>query len=79
MKTIILKSSTVLLSEILWVNNEINPSVADIYGGVLMCRISSNLHPIPIFYPYLSALTFQIPFKNHSSSLSSLTFKNVLT
>ncbi len=71
MEKIILKSTTILPSEILWVDNKIHPSVADKLGGVLMCRLSSNLHPIPIFYQNLSALTFQMPFKNHPSSLSS--------
>jgi hypothetical protein len=60
MKNFIYRSATVSPSGKIKIRFTTNPKVAEKLGGVLTCRSSSTVHPIPNIYPNLPALEFFI-------------------
>jgi len=65
MENSIYRPVTVLPSGEFWVKYTTNPNVAEKLGGVLTCRSSSTMHPIPNFISNLSALNFKNTSNNN--------------
>jgi hypothetical protein len=55
MKNLVFKSVTIFPFEKLWIKDTSYPSVTDTSGGENTCRLSKNVHPIPLNFPSLSA------------------------
>ena len=58
MENFIYRSVTVLPSEEFRVKYKMDPNVTEKFGGVITCRSSPTVHPIPNFIPNLSAPNF---------------------
>jgi len=67
MKSYIHRLKTVQPAEKICVKNKINLKVFEKIGGILMCRSSLKVHPIPDSIQTLSALFLTIPSYTNST------------